>query len=431
VIAVSGCGNSTAKTLTLNKTAPAAPTLINGLADVCASIGSSSQSTNVNYSIAAVNNAASYLWAVPTGATLISGQGTTSVNVVFASSFVSGNISVQSISTCGNSTAKTLTVYKRIAAAPAAIQKEFTPTSIVAVTNICGLSSETYRIKKVTYATSYNWLLKVGTKATITHINALGVNDTAVIVTFLTGITKDTLSVTAVTPCSESVAKTVALNATLLPPTPTSITSSTGSFNACIGNQITYTRVVAAPTTTQVAASVYRWTNPNNTTIVSAATDSSSITLQFNTGYTGGSVTCKGQTPCGIQGTAKSQALTHTGCPIGTVIIPFAKASQLELELNVYPNPNDGNFNLDLKTNSSFQQSLMIEIIDINGKIVKKYSAKTESGFYTKHFSESNLAGGIYTLRVIANNKVKDIKLFIEKGVASVLNESLEEGKKK
>ena len=88
-------------------------------------------------------------------------------------------------------------------------------------------------------------------------------------------------------------------------------------------------------------------------------------------------------------------------------------------------------FNLDLKTNSSFQQSLMIEIIDINGKIVKKYSAKTESGFYTKHFSESNLAGGIYTLRVIANNKVKDIKLFIEKGVASVLNENVEEGKKK
>jgi len=431
VIAVSGCGNSAAKSITLNKTAPATPALINGLADVCASIGSASQSVNVNYSIAAVNNAASYLWAVPTGATLISGQGTTSVNVVFASSFVSGNISVQSISACGNSTAKTLTVYKRVAAAPAAVQKEFTPTSIVAVTNICGLSSETYRIKKVTYATSYNWILKVGTKATITHINALGVNDTAVIVTFLTGITKDTLSVTAVTPCSESVAKTVALNATLLPPTPTSITSSTGSYNACIGNQITYTVVVAAPTTTQVAASVYRWTKPNNTSIVSATTDSSSITLQFNTGYTGGSVTCKGQTPCGIQGTAKSQALTHTGCPVGTVIIPFAKASQLELELNVYPNPNDGNFNLDLKTNSSFQQSLMIEIIDINGKIVKKYSAKTESGFYTKHFSESILAGGIYTLRVIANNKVKDIKLFIEKGVASILNENVEEGRKK
>ena len=435
VLAVSGCGNSTAKTLTLNKTAPAAPALINGLADVCASIGSASQSANVNYTIAAVNNAAYYLWAVPTGATLVSGQGTTSVNVVFASSFVSGNMSVQSISPCGNSVAKTLTVYKRVAAAPAAVQKEFTPTSIVAVTNVCGLVSETYRIKKVTYATSYNWLLKVGTKATITHINALGVNDTAVIVTFLTGFTKDTLSVTSVTPCSESTSKTVALNATLLPPTPTSITSSTASYNACIGDQITYTVVVAAPSATQVAASVYRWTKPNNTVIVSAATDSSSITLQFNTGYIGGSVTCKGQTPCGILGTAKTQALTHTGCPTGTIIIPTAKlgsnAEPIELELNVYPNPNDGNFNLDVKANSTNPQSLVILIIDVNGKVIKRYSAKTESGIFTKHFSESNLAGGIYTMRVVSNKTIKEVKLLIEKGVASVLNENVEEGRKK
>ena len=435
VIAVSGCGNSTAKTLTLNKTAPAAPALINGLADVCASIGSASQSTNVNYSIAAVNNAASYLWAVPTGATLVSGQGTTSVNIVFASSFVSGSITVQSISPCGNSVAKTLTVYKRVAATPAAIQKEFTPTSIAAVTNVCGLVSETYRIKKVTYATSYNWILKVGTKATITHINASGANDTAVIVTFLSGLTKDTLSVTSITPCSESVAKTVILNATLLPPTPTSITSSTGSYNACIGNQITYTRVVAAPTATQVAASVYRWTKPNNTVIVSAATDSSSITLQFNTGYIGGSVTCKGQTPCGILGTAKSQALTHTGCAAGTVIIPMAKnpnnVESSDFELNVYPNPNDGNFNLDVKSNSLIQQSLVIQIIDFNGKIIKRYTAKTESGIFSKHFSESNLAAGVYTLRVISNKTIKEVKLLIDKGVASVLNEKVEEGRRK
>ena len=435
VIAVSGCGNSTARSLTLNKTAPATPTLITGLTDVCASIGSSTQSSNVNYSITPVNNAASYLWAVPTGATLVSGQGTTNVNVTFAASFVSGNISVQSISPCGNSVAKTLTVFKRVAAAPAAIQKAFTPTSIAAVTNVCGLASETYRIKKVTYATSYNWVLKVGTKATITHINALGANDTAVIVTFLSGFTRDTLSVTSVTPCSESVAKTVILNATLLPPTPTSITSSTGSYIACIGNQITYTRVVAAPTATQVAASVFRWTKPNNTTIVAAATDSSSITLQFNTGYTGGSITCKGQTPCGILGTAKSQTLTRTGCPAGTVIIPFAKAgpyaNSIELELNVYPNPNDGNFNLDIKSSSIIQKSLIIQIIDLNGKIVKKYVSQSLNGVFNKHFSESNLAGGIYTLRVIVNGKVKDTKLFIEKGVASIVNENDEAGRKK
>ena len=191
--------------------------------------------------------------------------------------------------------------------------------------------------------------------------------------------------------------------------------------------------MVSAPTATQVTASVYRWTKPNNTMIVSAATDSSSITLQFNTGYTGGSVTCKGQTPCGIQGTAKSQALTHTGCPTGTVIIPMAKsdAGNAELELNVYPNPNDGNFNLEIKTHSKNQQQVVIQIFDLNGKLIKKYSIIADVGVCRKRFTESNLVNGIYTLRVTANNKTNDVKLFIEKGVASVVNENEAAGRKK
>ncbi len=528
VIAVSGCGNSAAKSLALSVTAPATPGTITGLADVCASIGSGAQSGNVTYSIVAVNNAASYLWVVPARVTIVSGQGTTSLIVKFDSSFVSGAITVQSISPCGNSIAKSLTVYKRVSAA-GTIQKEFTPTSILAVTSVCGLSSETYRTKKVTYATSYNWSLAVGTNATITHVNASGINDTAVIVTFLNGFTKDTLSLKTVTPCSVSIAKTVALSAILLPPTvsaisgsltpcigsvitytatapapttaqsaisiyrwtkpanttitsaavdsssitlsyntgftggaitakgqsacgiagtaksvslmylpptPTSITSSTGLYNACIGTPITFTVVVAAPTTTQVAASVYRWTKPNNTTITSANTDSSVITVQFNTGYTGGSLTVKGQTVCGAQGTAKSQALTHTGCPTGTVAPPIVKVSsgtplQLEMVLNIYPNPNEGEFDMEIKTNILEKKSVDIQIIDMKGILIRKYNAQNENGFAKKHFNEPLLSSGIYTIRVVMTTLSKEARLVIQKGVATLENQKDESSLKK
>ena len=413
VIAVSGCGNSTAKTLTLNATVPAAPTIITGLTDVCASIGTAAQSSNVTYSITAVNNAASYLWAVPSGVTLVSGQGTTSVNVVFASSFVSGNITVQSISPCGNSTAKTLTVYKRVAATPPAIQKDFSPISIAAVTNVCGLVSETYRIKKVTYATSYNWKMTVGTKATITHINALGINDTAVIVTFLSGFTKDTISVASVTPCSVSSAKTVVLNATLLPPTPSSITSSTGIYNACIGNQIAYTVVVPAPTATQVAASVYRWTKPNNTVIVSAAADSSSITLQFNVGYTGGSVTCKGQTPCGIQGTAKSQALTHTGCPTGTKFSNPISVINIE-KASISPNPNKGDFLFTLHTGIVENKKINISVVNIFGKQIKNIEAYNVKGSVVVNVKNLDLVDGIYFVKYTIDEINTSVKMIVQ-----------------
>ena len=320
VIAVSGCGKSSAKSITLNKTAPSAPSAITGITDICNEIEEDSQTDDLTYTATASNNAASYFWTVPTGATLLSGQGTRSIKVVFLSSFISGNITVQSISPCGNSTAKSLTIYKRVAAIPALIQKEFSPISIAAVTNVCGVISETYRIKKVTYATSYNWKLSNGTKASITHINGNGINDTAVIVTFLSGFAKDTLAVAAVTDCNASVSKTIILNSLLLPPTPTNIISSSGNYNPCSGTQINYSVVVASPTTTQNVASVYRWTKPNNTTILSAAVDSSSITLLFNTGYAGGAISAKGQTACGQMGTAKSVSLKYS-TPTPTSII--------------------------------------------------------------------------------------------------------------
>jgi hypothetical protein len=286
------------------------PTNIFGAVDVCAAIGADTASIPVNYKTNKVANAASYVWTVPAGATLLSGQGDTSIFVRFSSSFVSGAITVKSVSTCNISSAlKSVTVYKRVAAAPTAIQKEFTPTSILATTNVTGLVSEVYRIKKVLYATSYNWYLNRGTNATITHINAAGENDTAVIVTFASCFVKDTLSVKSVTPCSISTAKTVIMSTNTIPATVAGITTIGGDFAVCIGTSKTFTAIASTPTTTQTPIASFRWTKPVNTTITSATSDSSSITVSFNTGFTGGSLTAKGVSSCGVVGTVATAAV--------------------------------------------------------------------------------------------------------------------------
>ncbi len=504
VLAVSGCGNSAAKSITLNVTAPAAPLAITGLTDVCAAIGTAAQSANVVYSIAAVNNAASYLWTVPTGVMLVSGQGTTSVNLVFASSFVSGNITVQSISPCGNSTAKSLTVYKRVAAAPAVVAEEFSGTAVlVAAKNaVCGLSSSVYRIRKVTYATSYLWRMKSGAKVLLTNVNPTGVNDTAVIVSFLTGFTIDTIQVQALTACSVSTIKETIVSAVYAPPTaspisgsntpcignvityyaaaplptatqsaaalfrwtkpnyttivsasadsstinlsyntgftggtitvkaqsvcgiagtaaslllqyltptPTSITSSTGVYNACIGTPITFTAVVPAPTTSQRAAVVYRWTKPNFTTITSATVDSSSIVLQFNTGYTGGSITVKGQTACGALGTAKSQVLTHTGCPTGTGNLPVTKSLSPSLDskdfyVSVFPNPTSTMFTVSVDGANAVSS---IRVLDMQGRVLDQLKLSPNE----KIILGSKLNPGAYMLEVREGELVKLVRV--------------------
>ena len=299
--------------ITVGATAiPSTPASITGAADVCGYFSSITSATSnaVTYTAATVSTASSYIWTVPAGVTIVSGQGTNSITVTFAYSFVSGAIAVNSVNVCGASTAaRSLTVYKRVASTPAAIQKEFSPTSIAAVTNVTGLVSETYRIKKVLYATSYNWYMNRGTNATITHINPLGVNDTAVIVTFVNCFVRDTLSVKSVAPCSVSTAKTAILIANTVPASVAGIGTVGGDFAVCIGTTKTFNAIAGTPTTSQAPIASFRWTKPTNTVITSATSDSSSITVSFGTGFTGGSLTAKGVTACGVIGTTAVSAI--------------------------------------------------------------------------------------------------------------------------
>jgi hypothetical protein len=484
---------------------PTTPLSITGVADVCSYFSSitSATSNSVTYTAASVSTATSYVWTVPTGVTLVSGQGTNSISVTFANTFVSGAITVKSINVCGTSTSsRSLTVYKRVAATPGTIQKQFTPTSIVAVTNVTGLVSETYRIKKVLYATSYNWSMNRGTNATITHINPLGANDTAVIVTFANCFVRDTLSVKAVTPCSISTAKTAILyaystpaavlgittiggnfatcigvnktftavrgtptttqapiasfrwtrpaNTTIvsatsdstsitvgfstgytggsisakgvsscgtigttastailqfLPPGVLSIASSTGAYNACIGNSITYSALVGAPTTSQVAASVFRWTKPNNTIITSATADSSSITVRFNAGYAGGTLSVRGQTSCGTLGTAKNQTITHNGCAAGTKLsVPIATTANA-FEVSLYPNPSAAAFKLLINAPTNKSKAI-VKVIDIQGRLMKSFQANTNQVISIGN----ELKPGVYMVEVSIGDAVKTVR---------------------
>jgi hypothetical protein len=392
--------------------------------------------------------------------------------------------------------------------APATIQKQFVPTSILAVTNVSGLVSETYRIKKVANAVSYDWSLKRGTLASITHLNALGANDTAVTVTFNSCFLRDTLCVKSVGVCSSSVAKTIilyrntipaniagittpggnfaacigttktftayaatptatqttigkfrwslpatvslvsantdsstitvqintgfvggtisvrgvnsctgtlgtALSTSLqhYPPTPLGISSGNGSFNACINNSITYTAMVPAPTASQAMATVFRWTKPANTTILSASFDSSSITVRFNTGFTGGALSVRGQTICGTQGTARSVVLSSSGCKASFAAVPtntdnaqVRNASIQGLDAQLYPNPSAGSFNLKISTSKT--SPIIVKVMSTSGVLMKSFIAKAN---VVSSIGEE-LKAGVYMVEVIVGDERKVIR---------------------
>jgi|GEM_PF-1581600 len=112
------CGVSP-KTSVIVKTVPNIPSSISGPVSVCAN------QNGVGYSISPVNGATSYQWTVPSGATIASGQNTTSVSVNFGTT--AGNVKVRSGNACGYS------VYRNKAIAITCREGESTADDLFAI----------------------------------------------------------------------------------------------------------------------------------------------------------------------------------------------------------------------------------------------------------------------------------------------------------
>jgi hypothetical protein len=95
VTAGNGCGTSTSRSLNVRVLAAAIPSQI----DV---INVSTCPNRVySYTIAGLpSNATSVVWNIPAGATLVSGQGTTSITVAYPSTAVVGSVIVQALNNC-------------------------------------------------------------------------------------------------------------------------------------------------------------------------------------------------------------------------------------------------------------------------------------------------------------------------------------------
>jgi len=114
IYSVVATDNTTACTNVMNGSAvvamdplPSAASTITGAATVC-------QGTTSAFSTNAILDATSYVWSVPTGATITSGQGTTMIQVDFTGAS-SGNIGVFGQNTCGSGQASTLAIMVNVA----------------------------------------------------------------------------------------------------------------------------------------------------------------------------------------------------------------------------------------------------------------------------------------------------------------------------
>lgn len=154
-----GYGNSSEKNIIVNPLPDAAGT-ISGLTSVCRGQDS------VIYTVQQIPNATSYIWSFPSGAFGMSS--TNSIIVNFSNNALSGDITVQGINDCGAGSSSSLAVSVGLFPAPAGI--------ITGLNSVCqGQNSVTYTVPSIPDATSYIWTLPNGVTGT-SSTNTIVVN---------------------------------------------------------------------------------------------------------------------------------------------------------------------------------------------------------------------------------------------------------------
>jgi hypothetical protein len=129
VVASNGCGSSSARNLAVGTLQPATP----GVIDVINT--QTCPNREFTYTIAAMPaNATSVLWTVPSGATLVSGQGSTSITVQYPGTAVDGFVTAQGVNNCGVSVIRSVTVKLAACPPPAPFTKGVTEVTAPAET---------------------------------------------------------------------------------------------------------------------------------------------------------------------------------------------------------------------------------------------------------------------------------------------------------
>jgi len=147
VIAVNSCGTSPARTATITQNILPAAASISGPIDGLCGL------TGVVYSVTPVSGAVSYVWTVPSGASIVGSSSGSSIVVDFSGSFTTGSVTVAASNNCGTGLVRSLSV-KAVPGLPGAISG---PT-----TACTSSSGNVYSISTVSGATSYTWTVPGG-----------------------------------------------------------------------------------------------------------------------------------------------------------------------------------------------------------------------------------------------------------------------------
>jgi hypothetical protein len=347
---------------------PAAPGAITGNLSPC-------MYDTADYSIAAVTGATSYNWTVPAGASIISGQSTTAISVLWGST--SGNVTVTAGNSCGNSSPSQITV--TLSPLPEA------PGAISGPSTVCTNTTVTYSIPDVTGVT-INWTVP----ADATIISGQGTDS----ITVEWGVSSGNVSVTTQNSCGTSypsilyvVAETVAGAAQAI----------TGPDTVCQGQAGNQYSIPVIPNATN-----YIWTLPPGASI-SQGQGTNVVQVDFSGTALSGNLTAAGNNMCGTG--------TESSMYVDVIVCTGIDVNTLQSEIMIYPNPANDILTLSIK---GTEKQLRVRITDLIGHCLYDESLNNLPAAYIRQIDVSSFSKGHYMIKLTNDSRVFVSKIAVK-----------------
>ena len=349
---------------------PATPGLISGPQSGCLN-------TTSDYMIVEVPNASTYSWTVPDGDTIISGQNSTSISVLWRNS-TPGNVSVIAGNDCGNSTPSVLPV--TVLQVPAAIG------SIDGPEKNCINTNATYSVNQGGTSDAFVWDVPPG----VTIINGQGTNAIQVI----WGTHPGDISVYAENQCgiSDAAGKTISVDSI-----PSGAGIIAGKDTVCQGQNGYVYSVEDIP-----GALSYSWSVPAGMSI-NGTQNGKQITIDIGTTAASGPVSVLGINDCGPGPEYAKQVITTMCAGIPENI--------KNGNVSIYPNPTDQLLNIAF---NSQVRKVTLYITDMKGREIHRESMENIKAGTIRQINVSHYTKGVYFMKLMNKDQIIIEKIVIQ-----------------
>ncbi len=88
--------------------------------------------------------------------------------------------------------------------------------------------------------------------------------------------------------------------------------------------------------------------------------------------------------------------------------------TKLKVELKAFPNPSLGQFQFTIKTEKAKSKSVVWQVIDISGKLIKEGNVADFEGATTQSMDLTQQGAGVYLLKVVYDNQVFTERLVVK-----------------